>query len=65
MDKIETECPECGSRLRFTLADIAAQRTVRCGQGHAVKLEDQGGGARKVDKALKDLERSIKRLGGR
>jgi predicted Zn finger-like uncharacterized protein len=63
MDKIETECPECGSKLRFTLADLAAQRTVRCGRGHAVKLEDQGGEARKADKALKDLERTLKNFG--
>lgn len=63
MDKIETDCPECGSKIRFTLADVAAQRTVRCGGGHAVKLNDEGGGARKADKSLKDLEKTLKGLG--
>ena len=28
-DKMETECPDCGSRVRFTLDDVAKQRTVR------------------------------------
>ncbi len=59
------QCPECGSKVRFQLSDVAAQRTVRCGRGHAMKLEDKGGGARKADKAMKDLEKSIKRLGRR
>jgi hypothetical protein len=63
VDKIEAECPECGSKVRFTLSELAARRTVRCDRGHAVKLEDEGGGARKADKALKDLERTLKRLG--
>jgi predicted Zn finger-like uncharacterized protein len=63
VEKIEAECPECGSKIRFTLADLAAERSVRCGKGHSVKLKDEGGGARKVDKSLKDLDKAIKKLG--
>jgi hypothetical protein len=63
VDKIETDCPECGSTVRFTLSDVAAKRTVRCGRGHSVQLNDDDGSARKADKALKDLERKLKRLG--
>lgn len=62
-DKIETECPDCGSKVRFTLDDVAKQRSVRCARGHSVKLRDKGGGARKVSKALSDLERKLKRFG--
>ncbi len=62
-DKIETECPDCGTKVRFNLDDVAGQRTVRCSRGHGIKLEDQGGGARKVTKALTDLDKTLKRFG--
>ena len=31
--KMETECPDCGSKVRFTLDDVAKERTVRCSRG--------------------------------
>jgi transposase len=62
-DKMEIECPDCGSTVRFTLDDVAKQRTVRCSRGHLVKLEDEGGGARKASKALSDLDMALKKLG--
>ena len=62
-DKMDTECPDCGSRVRFTLDDVAKQRTVRCSRGHLVKLQDQGGGARKASKALSDLDMALKKFG--
>lgn len=62
-EKLETECPECGAKLRFELDDVARQRTVRCSRGHSVKLKDEGGGARKVSRALNDLEKALKRFG--
>lgn len=62
-DKMETECPDCGSRVRFTLDDVAKQRTVRCSRGHLVKLQDEGGGARKASKALSDLDMALKKFG--
>jgi len=62
-DKLETECPECGAKLRFELEDVAKQRTVRCSRGHSVKLKDQGGGAQKASKAMADLEKTLKRFG--
>ena len=59
----------CGGRYKFTLADVAAQRTIRCSRGHAVKLEDKGGGARKMrdaerklDKSLRDLNRTLRKF---
>ncbi|WP_272028102.1 hypothetical protein [Kocuria rosea] len=62
-DKIETKCPDCGSRVRFTLDDVAKQRTVRCSRGHSVKMRDEGGGARKASKALRDLNKTLKKFG--
>lgn len=62
-DKMETECPDCGSRVRFTLDNVAKQRTVRCSRGHLVKLQDEGGGARKASKALSDLDMALKKFG--
>jgi transposase len=62
-DKIEIECPDCGGRVRFTVDDLAKQRTVRCSRGHLVKLEDDGGGARKASKALSELDMALKNFG--
>ncbi len=62
-DKIAIECPVCGSIVRFTFDDVARQRTVRCSRGHQVKLQDEGGGARKVTKSLSDLDKALKKFG--
>ena len=62
-DKLETECPECGGRVRMSLEDVAKQRTVRCSRGHLVKLQDEGGGARRASSALADLDKALKSLG--
>ncbi len=39
------KCPECGGKLPAKLSNVANGRTVRCSRGHAVNLEDEGGGA--------------------
>lgn len=62
-DSLDTECPDCGGTVRFTLEDVAKERTVRCSRGHSVQLRDEGGGARKVTKALGDLDKAIKKFG--
>lgn len=63
MEKIEVPCPECGKNVKCTLDDIAKQRTVRCASGHGVKLVDEGRGAAKTSKALKELEKTLKKFG--
>jgi predicted Zn finger-like uncharacterized protein len=63
IDKMETECPECRSKVRFTLDDVAKQRMVRCSRGHSVKMLDDGGGARKASKAFSDLDKALKKFG--
>jgi len=65
MDKIEVPCPECGEKVKCTLDDVAKQRTVRCAGGHSVKLVDEGRGAAKTSKALKDLDKALKNFGQR
>ena len=57
------KCPECGGKLPAKLSDVAAGRTVRCSRGHAVKLEDDGGGARKANRSLQDLDKALRNLG--
>ena len=49
--------------MRFTLDDVAKQRTLRCSRGHSVKMQDEGGGARKASKALGDLDKALKKFG--
>jgi len=61
--KMEADCPSCGSKVRFTLDDVAKERTVRCSRGHSVKMQDEGGGARGASKALGDLDKALKRFG--
>jgi hypothetical protein len=63
-DDLDLDCPECGGRVKYSLQDVAKGRTVRCSRGHSVTLVDEGGGAAKADKALRDLDKSIKGLGG-
>ena len=61
--EFDIECPECQSKLRVSLEDVAKQRTVRCPQGHSIKLVDEGGGFRKAEKSLSDLDKAIRKLG--
>lgn len=62
-EKMETNCPDCGGGVIYTLDDVAKQRTVRCSGGHLVKLRDEGGGARKASKALSDLDMALRKFG--
>jgi hypothetical protein len=62
LDDLDTKCPECGGTVRFSLEDVARQRTVRCSGGCSVELRDEGGGARDTQRALADLDRSLKGL---
>jgi len=60
---VDFECPECGSLVKATVAEVARQATKRCRQGHSIKLVDQGGGARKAQRAMDDLDRALKKFG--
>ena len=58
----EINCPECGAKVKVVLQDVAKQRTVQCQRGHSITLKDDGGGARKAQNALDDLDRALKRF---
>jgi len=60
---VDFECPECGSPVKATVAEVARQATKRCRKGHDIKLIDRGGGARKAQRAMDDLDRALKRFG--
>lgn len=60
---LDIECPECGTNVKIKMADVSRQRTVRCRQGHAIELVDEGGGAREVEKSMRDLDKQISKLG--
>lgn len=62
-DDLDTDC-DCGGTIRFSLDDLARERTVRCSRGCSVKLQDEGGGAAKAARSTRELERSLKQLGG-
>jgi ssDNA-binding Zn-finger/Zn-ribbon topoisomerase 1 len=59
---IDVPCPQCGRTLHVKLGDIQRGRTVRCSGGHSVTLKQEGQGIQKANKALSDLEKSIKQL---
>lgn len=62
LDDLDTDCPSCGSKVGFSLDDLARGRTVRCARGHSVTLKDEGGGAAKAGNALRDLDESLSQL---
>jgi len=47
------------------LRDIQQQRLVTYPAGHQVQYEERGQGIRDMDRAMRDLERQLKRLGGK
>ena len=61
-DDFDTDCPSCGSKVRFSAGDVAKGSTVRCARGHSITLKDEEGGAARADKALRDLDKSLKGL---
>jgi hypothetical protein len=62
LDDLDTTCPNCGGTVRFSLDDLAQERTVRCTNGHSVTLKDEGGGAAATAKSLRALDESLKGL---
>jgi hypothetical protein len=60
--ELEIPCPECGTKIKTSIGAVAAQKTVKCRRGHAVKLVDQGHGARGAKKSLDDLDKALDKL---
>ena len=65
-ERVSLRCPSCGRTVGFTLADVAGRKTIRCSCGSSIVLEDKQGSVRRstqqVNKALRDLENTIKRF---
>lgn len=63
-ERIDVPCPKpgCNRKIRVSLGDVKAQRTVTCAGGHRVKLIDKEGGVRSVDQSMNDLQRSFDKL---
>lgn len=66
-EKVEVDCPECGKAMQVSIEAVLAQRTVPCPKCKAsIKLVDKNGSVQKtvqkIDKALKDLDASLKKL---
>ncbi|MBT9273620.1 hypothetical protein KMZ32_05970 [Phycicoccus sp. MAQZ13P-2] len=62
---LELDCDRCGRRIEATTRDLAAQRIVRCPNGHATELVDEARGGRDMQAAMDDLERALDRFGKR
>ncbi len=60
-DDLDTDC-QCGGTVRFSLDDVARERTAKCSNGCDVTLRDSGGGARRAARATDDLDRALKGL---
>ncbi len=58
-------CPICGSPIHPTLEDVRLERTISCPRGHAVQLVDKDDGVAKLDRSMRDLQRSLRRLSRR
>jgi hypothetical protein len=62
--KVGVPCPECERTIQVRLRDIQSRRVVTCPGGHQVRLQEEGHGIRDADRAMRDLEREFKKLGG-
>ena len=51
LGSVDAECTMCEAKIKIKIADIAAQRTVRCPNGHTIKLNDVGGGFGRLKRA--------------
>lgn len=57
-DRLSGDCPEdgCTGQISFTMADVRHERSVRCGRGHSVRLTDDGGGVRQMERELRKID---------
>jgi hypothetical protein len=48
------ECPECGAPISATIGQARRSPTVKCPNGHSVKLETSS-----LDRGLKDVQKGL------
>lgn len=65
-EKIDVKC-DCGRKNVATLQDAINRKVIRCSCGSNIELTDSNGSVKKgvsdVNKAVRDLENSFKKLG--
>lgn len=64
--KIEVKC-DCGRKHSVTLQDVSNRKTIKCGCGVSIQLQDSNGSVKEnvssVNKSIGDLEKMLKKLG--
>lgn len=64
--KIEVKC-SCGKKHSTTLQDVSNKKTIKCGCGISIQLQDSNGSVKKsvstVNKSIGDLQKTLKKLG--
>ena len=68
--EVDIPCPECGAQNRVSLGQIEREEIIQClNCGTKIKLKDKDGsvrrGTRDIQRALDDLDRTLRRLGRR
>lgn len=65
--KLDLKCPNCGRAHRISLDDIERERTIPCGCGKNIKLNDANGSVKRsigsVNQSLRKLENTLKKFG--
>ena len=66
--KIDLNCPECGSKNEVTLKQVENQEIIKCsGCKKDITLTDEDGSVKRavadINKAAKSLENTIKKFG--
>ncbi|MFD1553417.1 hypothetical protein [Putridiphycobacter roseus] len=63
-EKIEINCPSCNSVLAVTFGQISKEDSVSCKScKNKIKLIDKNNVGKKIDKSLRDLEKTLKNFG--
>lgn len=60
---LDLQCPDCGTILQFTLADLKGKQAVSCSCGNQITLDDESAAGRKLAKAAQDQAAALKKLG--
>lgn len=63
--EVTIPCPTCQQAMTVSLADVRAQRTVHCPQGHQLDLVNEGTPVGTLGRAVAALDQTVKRLGRR
>ena len=64
--EVSIPCPGCKRVNKATLKQVQSMSQVRCsGCGKTIRIDKKGDDLGKVTRAMDDLEKTLKKLGGR